>query len=649
MQAAQAIVTRAVPRVAHQPREQIIWGHDFHAVQGDGNGQRLSFYQDAIVSAPLKTDIAGPYVLKLELVVDGGFDFDPGRCTLTLSVGDYQVWQQNFDWEDGKKATFDVPFDLPVGEQKVFFQIHPLTPREKKKHAVDMHIINVRVAGPMDEKQYVAPENYHRFFAKDEAPADGGQRREYARQTIAAFTFKALRRPADDRVVDRLAALAESVYSQPGKSFEDGVAQAMVAVLASPRFLFRIEQPDAAHAQEAHGPIDEFALASRLSYFLWSTMPDDQLFDLASHGELRKNLPAQVKRMLEDPRSEALVKNFTGQWLELRDVDSVPINSRFILRQDSIPPKTSPSTSPAPAGATQPPAAEKPKRRTDFSLDPDMRRAIREEPERLFARVMHENRSVVDLLDANYSFLNERLAKLYGIPGVSGEKMQLTPLPPDSPRGGLMTMSAFLMVTSNPTRTSPVKRGQFILDNILGMPAPPPPPDIPPLEAAQSSFRDHAPTFREVLELHRSKPLCASCHSRMDPLGLALENFNALGIWRDTDKGQPIDAAGKLLTGESFQDITHLKKIVANQHRSDFYRCLSEKMLTYALGRGLEYYDVEAIDRIVARLELEDGAFSALLNGVIESVAFQQRRNSNSEGVATALMSNPDRQHQEHR
>jgi len=231
------------------------------------------------------------------------------------------------------------------------------------------------------------------------------------------------------------------------------------------------------------------------------------------------------------------------------------------------------------------------------------------------------------LIDSDWTFLNERLAKYYGIEGVRGDEMRLVTLPPESPRGGILTQGTVLAVTSNPTRTSPVKRGVFILDNILGMPPSPPPPNIPPLEEAGSGKKEHQMSLREMLELHRSKPLCNSCHSRMDPLGLALENFNALGLWRDQEQGQVIDSSGTLITGESFTHIRELKKILATSHRREFYRCLTEKMLTYALGRGLEYYDVGTVDQIVKRIEKENGRPSALLAGIIESSPFQRRRN----------------------
>src|SRR4030095_3241345 len=210
---------------------------------------------------------------------------------------------------------------------------------------------------------------------------------------------------------------------------------------------------------------------------------------------------------------------------------------------------------------------------------------------------------------------------------ITGNEMRLVKLPEKSPRGGLLTQGSVLVVTSNPTRTSPVKRGLFVLDNVLGVPPPPPPADIPQLEESEKEFKGKEPTLREVLAVHREKPLCSSCHNRMDPLGLALENFNALGMWREKERGQPIDAAGKLITGELFESIRELKRTLRGEHRSDFYHCLTEKLLTYALGRGLEDYDVETVDRIVTRLEQENGRFSALLMGIVESAPFQKRRN----------------------
>jgi hypothetical protein len=265
---------------------------------------------------------------------------------------------------------------------------------------------------------------------------------------------------------------------------------------------------------------------------------------------------------------------------------------------------------------------------------------MRRETEMFFAAIVRDNRNVLELLDSDFTFLNERLAKHYGIPGVKGEEMRRVALPKDSPRGGLLTQGTVLVVTSNPTRTSPVKRGLFVLDNLLGTPAPPPPPDVPQLEEAEKSFKDREPTLREILQIHRDKPLCSACHARMDPLGLALENFNAMGMWREKERGQALDSGGKLITGESFDGVRALKRVLKEDHRADFYRCLTEKLLTYALGRGLEPSDVESVDRIIARLERENGRFNALLLGVIESTPFQKRRDI--AGLAEASAGRPE-------
>ena len=259
-------------------------------------------------------------------------------------------------------------------------------------------------------------------------------------------------------------------------------------------------------------------------------------------------------------------------------------------------------------------------------LDRDLRDAMRRETEMYVAGIVREDRPITELIDSDYTYLNEKLAKLYGITNVLGTEMRRVTLPAGSPRGGVLTHGSALVVTSNPDRTSPVKRGLYILENFLGTPAPPPPPNIPALEAVEKDIKDHEPILREALQLHREKPLCASCHARMDPIGLAFENFNAMGMWREKERNQSIDAAGRLITGESFTSVRELKHILAVQHRGDFYRCLTEKLLTYALGRGPEYYDVETIDRIVQRLEDENGHFSALLLGIVESAPFQRMR-----------------------
>jgi hypothetical protein len=390
--------------------------------------------------------------------------------------------------------------------------------------------------------------------------------------------------------------------------------------------------------------VDEYALASRLSYFLWSTMPDEELFRLAGEHKLRKNLTEQVDRMLADNRWQQFIEQFVGQWLHARDIEDAVINASDVIRRDE---KPDPDAShllerirslrrKEPEALTDAERAELQEvsraldalreRTRDVEFNDSLRHAMRRETEMLFEYLVRENRSLVELIDSDYTFLNERLARHYGIEGVEGERMRLVSLPVDSPRGGVLTQGTVLVTTSNPNRTSPVKRGVFIMDNLLGIPPAPPLPNVPPLEAEdQDEFAD-LPTLRETLAKHRSDPLCSSCHDRMDPLGLAMENFNALGLWRDLDRGKPIDPTGTLISGESFADLRELKRVLATEHRQDFYRCLVEKMLTFAIGRGLEYYDVQTVDAIVEQLEASDGKARVLLTGILESAPFQSSR-----------------------
>ena len=474
-------------------------------------------------------------------------------------------------------------------------------------------------------------------------PEGDQQRRDYARELLSRFAARAFRRPPEPETIERLLALVETAAGPDSQAFKAGIARAVTAILASPRFLFREELTEPA-SPPTHPQVDEYALAARLSYFLWSTMPDDELFRLAGEHKLREDLPAQVRRMLADARFKQFIRHFTGQWLQARDIESVPINAFAVMTGDQLPDaealkrrarfrelRSRPFESLTDEEKAEIDAAREAfragiQRFRKFELNGDLRRAMRDETEMLFAYIVEQDRSLLELIDSNYAFLNERLATQYGIEGVEGSEMRLVQLPPDSPRGGLLTQGTVLAVTSNPDRTSPVKRGLFILDNLLGTPPPPPPPDIPPLEDAAKQLADRSPTLREQLELHRAQPLCHSCHNRLDPLGLALEDFNALGMLRERRPDRVIDTSGTLLSGESFANVRELKRILATARRRDFYRCLSEKLLTYALGRGLEDYDVYTVDELVERLDCENGRASVLISGIIESVPFQRRR-----------------------
>jgi hypothetical protein len=504
----------------------------------------------------------------------------------------------------------------------------------------------------MDKARSNRPDKFVRFLG-DDAPEDKSARRKHATKVLDRFAQAAFRRPVDKKTVERLVSLAEASYDQPGGKFEDGIAQSMMAVLASPRFLFREENLEPLAKGEAYPKVDEYALASRLSYFLWSSMPDDELFELAAQGKLRSNLSAQVDRLLADRRSQSFLQNFVGQWLQARDIDGVPIEARAVLARDAefdpdrdrMRNRFRELRDKRDEELTDAEKAELEKIRNEFfrnrrgsraEMTGELRASMRRETEKYFEYVVRENRTIRELLDSDYTFLNERLANHYGLTNlnVNGQELRRVTLPKDSPRGGILTHGTVLAVTSNPNRTSPVKRGLFILDNILGTPPPPPPPDVPSLDDAAKDGKDRPLTLRESLEIHRAQPLCNSCHNRMDPLGFAFENFNAMGMWREKERSQPIDASGKLITGESFKSIPELKHILASKRHTDFYRCLTEKLLTYALGRGLDYYDVHTVDQIVTRLEKEDGRFSALLTGIVESAPFQKRRSISAQADA---------------
>jgi hypothetical protein len=404
----------------------------------------------------------------------------------------------------------------------------------------------------------------------------------------------------DEPTLEKLVRITDDIQRQPGSSFEHAIGQGLTAILASPRFLFRAEiQPEPNNPAKVVR-VDEFALASRLSYFLWSSLPDDELLALARDGKLRANLRSQVDRMLKDDKGRRFARNFAGQWLQTRDVESVSIDAQRILRLRNSE------------------DAQK-------IFNGGVRRAMRQETEMLFGHLVRENRPLTELILSDYTFLNERLAGFYNVEGVKGQDMRKVSLPKDSHRGGLLTHGSFLLVTSNPTRTSPVKRGLFVLDNLLGTPAPPAPPNVPPLERTRQNA-DRFLTMRQSMEIHREKPLCASCHARMDPIGLALENFNAIGKYRDTDNGRPVDTAGQLITGEKFTNTVELAKILVTSRKKDLYRCATEKLLTYATGRGVEYYDAPTIEKIVEQLERDGGKTRTLLYGVVESAPFQMRR-----------------------
>jgi hypothetical protein len=644
LSAAESIVDRAVPKVSAIIRERVVTGKDFRSESGGGNGEQLSAKRAAKVSRTFTVEHAESYQVSMEVEVRGSFDFDPGHCKLICRIDDEERFVEDVVWSERRTLKHDFEVDWKAGAHVISFEIVPLAPlaalatvaaaappvsapattsstpaapqRQGSRPAVtnvNIRVASVQVRGPLNPKFWTPPENYARFFPAGPAPRDVAARDRYATDLLRTFATRAFRRPVDEGKVKQLVGIARGIYNESGRTFEEGIGRAMMAVLGSPRFLFRVEGPESVKPGDRYALIDEYALASRLSYFLWSTMPDDELFKLAEKGELRRELRPQLARMLKDSKLQAFVRNFTGQWLQARDVEFVPINARIVLG---------------------PNAPRNRDGRVEF--DGAFRKLMRTETEMYFEHLIREDRSVLDLVDSDYTFLNERLAQHYGVPDVTGENMRLVKLPADSPRGGVITQGTVLAVTSNPTRTSPVKRGLFILENILGTPPPPAPPNVPDLEESKKEFKGREPKLSEMLALHRSDKLCSSCHQRMDPLGLAMENFNALGSWRDTDARQPIEPAGQLVTGEKFADVRDLKRVLRRDRKMDVYQCLTEKMMTYALGRGLEYYDVHTVDSIAADLDREGGRMSVLLTGIVESAAFQKQRVERSVATASA-------------
>ena len=404
---------------------------------------------------------------------------------------------------------------------------------------------------------------------------------------VADLARRAYRRPVTEAEVRSLLRFVELARAGGG-SVEDGLQLAIQAVLVSPTFLFRIERdPDPRDPALVH-EVSPFELASRISYFLWSSMPDDELFRLAESGRLREPavLRAQVERMLADPRASALAANFAGQWLETRNLD--------VVRPD-------------------------PEQFREF--DYPLREAMKAETAMFFEHVLRENRPIADFLNADYTFLNERLARHYGIEGVAGPELRRVALTTDR-RGGVLSQAAVLTVSSYPTRTSPVIRGKYVLQTILGMPPQPPPPDVPVLEEGDVG---ELRSMREQLERHRSNPTCASCHRNMDPLGFGLENYDAIGRWRDLDGTFPVDASGTLPDGQAFGTAGEMRAVLTSQ-LPQFSRTLTEKILIYALRRGLKPYDRPTVERVTQAVAADGYRFRTLVHEIVKSLPFQQRR-----------------------
>jgi hypothetical protein len=445
------------------------------------------------------------------------------------------------------------------------------------------HVESLTIAGPFNTTASTDTASRRRVFIC--RPRTTAEDNSCAQRIVSTLARRAYRRDPTGAELTRLMAFYEA--GRRDGTFDSGIERALQSILASPKFVFRGETPPASAAKDTPYRVSDIDLASRLSFFLWSTIPDDELAEAARQGRLHEpaELDQQITRMLADPRAETLVSNFASQWLQLRNLRAT------IPDQNEFP---------------------------DF--DDNLRQAFRREAELFFQSIVHEDRSIVDLLSADYSFVNERLARHYGIPNIYGSQFRRVTLTDES-RWGLLGKGAILMVTSHPDRTSPVVRGKWILDNLLGMPPPPPPPNIPPLpEGAAARVK----TMREQMEAHRANPACASCHRMLDPLGFALENFDAVGAWRVRDAGAVIDASGRLMDGSAITNVVTLRQALLKRPEV-FVGTVAEKLLTYALGRSLDYHDAPAVRAIVQQAGEHDYRFSSLVRAIVASVPFRMR------------------------
>ncbi|HET6248577.1 MAG TPA: DUF1592 domain-containing protein [Tepidisphaeraceae bacterium] len=521
----------------------------------------------------------------------------PAEVAILVDKHELKTFEVTTTGDRRNPQTIEIKTHISPGEHRFELALHHGWENDPGR---TLKVVHLQLIGPPDTRS--ASERM--LLQCDENLSKHDQ----SRQVLKRFANRAYRRPATDAEVDHLVQFAEQAQSQ-GQTWRQSMSLAMQAVLISPKFLFRVELDNRPDSAGPH-PIDEFQLASRLSYFLWSTMPDDELMGLAAKNQLTPHLDEQVRRMLKDPKAEALVDNFAIQWLQLRRLKN------FSPDEEMFP-----------------------------AFNDRLRKDMLTETKMFVGSVFREDRSILDLIDADYTFLNPRLARFYGI-GMDGKplansqsgqrgyrrnrdedetfhRVQL----PDHTRGGVLTEASVLCVTSNPTRTSPVKRGKFVLEQILGVPPPPPPPNVPQLEDVKPSANGatvHV-SIRKRMEQHRADPNCANCHEHMDGIGFAFENFNAVGAFRANEDGLDIDPSGTMPDGESFRGAPALKALL--KQRTDlFSRCLTKKMLIYATGRGIEYYDQRAIDNIVSALKQNDFKFSTLVTQIVKSEPFRMRR-----------------------
>ncbi len=558
-----------VPRVFTRRYE----GTDLTGAGNAENG-KLILMSGGVASKEVKGAVPGEYRVRTKAVAPLA---GPEAPQMEVRLDDNVL--NTFTVNDPKTREFELTVKIPEGKHRIGVQFTNDYYVDKPRADRNLGIDSVEVVGPVGGVTY--PESHKRIVPYQ---PEKGQEEATARKFIARFAGRAFRRPATPQDLDRLMPVWQAGFK--GGSFDEGMQLAVQAVLSSPRFLFRLEQDPPGTANKVRA-LDGYEIASRLSYFLWSTMPDDELMQLAGQGKLVQKpvLLAQVKRMVADPRAGAMADNFAGQWLQLRKL--------AIVEPD---PK-------------------------QYPVSADLRRDMGTETKKFFLSVLQNGRPISDFIDGKYSYINERLANHYGIPGVTGNEFRKVALTGD--RSGVLTQASVLTVTSNPTRTSPTKRGKWVLENIFNTPPPPPPPGVS--DIPDEKHKIEASTLRQLMEEHRKNPACAVCHVKMDPIGFGMENFDPIGRYRAKEGKFDVDASGTLPGGKSFNGASQLKKILLTQN-PQFAHALAEKLLTYSLGRGVDYKDKCALDVTVAAAAKTNYRLDSLVAAVVTSDPFLKRK-----------------------
>lgn len=586
LHAAETIVNKALANDRQGPPSTVVKGTQFKG-QGDWvkpmDDSTMGFHREGEAFTEVNLPADGEYVLRLRAFGEQAGPEAP-KISVTLDGQPLGVVDVK---ASGKAASYELKTTAKSGKRKLTLAYlnnynDQNNPDPKLRGDRNAFVSAVEVVGPMNFQQK-APESFRRIFTKLPQP---GEEAKVARELLGDFATRAYRRPATPQEIERLGKLADSALALKAP-FVEAVGVGIQAALCSPTFLFRWElDPSAMKAGEIRN-LTDYEVASRLSYFLWNTMPDAELFDLAAKGELLKddNVRKQTVRLLKDSRAQSFIRNFSSQWLQIRAIDEVQIDE---------------------------------KRFPKYTWQ--LREAMKEESRLFFDAIVREDRNVYDLVEADFTFANQRLAEFYGLPDVKGDKFQRVQLAADSPRGGVLGQAAVMVATSLPTRTSPVIRGKWVLDQLLGTPPPPAPANVPPLEATKV---DKDASMRVRLEQHRQNADCAVCHDKIDPVGFALENFDAIGAWRTQDGNTVIDTSGVLPGGKKIGGVKDLKQYLKSEK---FTRNLAQQMMIYAIGRGLNRTDKPAVDQVMAKMNAGGNKMSALIEAIVTSEPFLMRQ-----------------------